>query len=75
LKSEDGNLVLIWNPAKSHETGTQYSREQLPIFPNIKFNDLSVNGIIANGEVILSDFFAHIHGGTLTGKGCLIEQG
>jgi len=43
----------------------------LPIFPNTKFNDLSVNGVIENGEFAFPDFFAHIYGGTVTGKGKL----
>ena len=40
----------------------------LPILPEIKFNDFSANGIIAKNEIVFSDIFAHVYGGTLTGK-------
>ncbi|MGV8935355.1 MAG: AsmA family protein [Gallionellaceae bacterium] len=43
----------------------------LPLFDNVKFNDLTVTATVANGEAQLSDFFAHIYGGTVTGKGQL----
>ncbi|MFA6901503.1 MAG: hypothetical protein WC236_00300 [Gallionellaceae bacterium] len=43
----------------------------LPIFPGIKFNDASIHAVVANGEAVFSDFFAHIHNGTLTGSGRL----
>ncbi len=46
----------------------------LPVFPSIKFNDLSFTATVANRDIVLSDFFAHIHGGALTGKGT-IERG
>jgi uncharacterized protein involved in outer membrane biogenesis len=72
LNSEDGKFSLELEPQQNRmKLELNIHESSLPIFPNIKFNDLSVNGIIANGEVVLSDFFAHIHGGTLTGKGLL----
>ena len=40
----------------------------LPILPEIKFKDFSANGVIANNEIVFSDLFAHIYGGTLIGK-------
>jgi hypothetical protein len=43
----------------------------LPILPEINFKDFSANGIIANNEIVFSDVFAHIYGGTLTGKATL----
>jgi hypothetical protein len=72
LKSEDGKFSLELQPQQNHmQLELNIHESSLPIFTSIKFNDLSVNGVIANGEVILTDFFAHIHGGTLTGKGLL----
>lgn len=72
LKSEDGKFALELQSLQNRlQLELNIHEGNLPILPNIKFNDLSVNGVIANGEVILSDFFAHIHGGTLTGKGLL----
>lgn len=43
----------------------------LPILPEINFKDFSANGMIANNEIVFSDVFAHIYGGTLTGKATL----
>ena len=43
----------------------------LPILPEINFKDFSANGIIANNEIVFSEVFAHIYGGTLTGKATL----
>ncbi len=43
----------------------------LPIFPEINFKDFNANGMIANNEIVFSDVFAHIYGGTLTGKATL----
>lgn len=72
LKSEDGKFALELHSLQNRlQLELNIHESSLPILPGIKFNDLSVNGVIANGEVILSDFFAHIHGGTLTGKGLL----
>ena len=72
MKSEDGKLDLelqslqkrLQLELKVHESG-------LPVLPYIKFNDLSVTGVIENGEIIVNDIFAHIYGGTLVGKGQL----
>lgn len=72
LKSDDGKLDL--------ELGSQLNRLQLelnvresnlPILSNIKFNDLNANAVVENGQISISDFFAHIHGGAITGKGVL----
>ena len=41
------------------------------MFSHIKFNNLSVTGVIENGDLIINDIFAHVYGGTLTGKGQL----
>jgi len=72
LKSEDGKFALELQSQQNRlQLELNIHESSLPILPNIKFNELSVNGVMANGEVILSDFFAHIHGGTLTGKGLL----
>ena len=43
----------------------------LPIFSDVKFSDLSVTALVTNGSAIFSNFFAHIHGGAVTGKGIL----
>jgi hypothetical protein len=72
LKSDDGKFELemqllqkrLQLELKAHESS-------LPVFPHVKFKDLSVTGVIENGDFIVSDIFAHIYGGTLTGKGQL----
>ena len=69
LKSENGKFSI---ELQSIQKGVQLEfgihESSLPILTNIKFKDLSANGIIENGEIIFSDFFAHIYGGTLVGK-------
>jgi hypothetical protein len=61
LQSQQNRLQLELNIRDS----------SLPILKNIKFNDLSASGLVENGEFTFADFFAHIHGGTITGKGQL----
>lgn len=61
LQMEQNSLLLEFNLQDSG----------LPVFPGIKFNDVSSKVILTNGEAVFTDFFAHIHGGTLTGKGRL----
>lgn len=43
----------------------------LPILPDINFKDFSAIGVIAKNEIVFSEVFAHIYGGTLTGKATL----
>jgi hypothetical protein len=72
LKSEDGKFGLELQLQQQRlQLELNIHESNLPILPDIKFNDLSVNGVVGNGEIIFSDFFAHVHGGTLTGKGLL----
>ena len=72
LKSEDGKFGFELQSLKNRlQLELNIHESSLPILPDIKFNDLSVNGVVENGKVSLSDFFAHIYGGTLTGKGQL----
>ena len=72
LSSDDAKLVLEMSLLQGNlRVEVNVHESPLPIFPTLKFNDLSVNVSVANGQIILSDFFAHIHGGTLTGKGHL----
>ena len=72
LKSEDGKFALEFNSLQNRlQMELNIHESSLPLLPNIKFNDLSVNGAVSNGEIIFSDLFAHLHGGTLTGKGQL----
>jgi len=72
LKSEDGKFGLELNSLQNRlQLELNIHESSLPVLTNIKFNDLSVNGVVGNGEVIFSDFFAHIHGGAITGKGQL----
>lgn len=72
FNSEDGKFNLELLPLQNNlRLELSIHESSLPIFPNIKFNDLSVNAVIANSEANLSDFFAHVNGGTLTGKGLL----
>ena len=61
LLLEQNNLLLEFNLQDSG----------LPVFPGIKFNDVSSKVLLTNGEAVFTDFFAHIHGGTLTGQGRL----
>ncbi len=72
LRSDDGKLDL--------ELESQLNRLQLvlnihdgslPILSNIKFTDLNANAVVENGQISITDFFAHIHGGAITGKGAL----
>jgi hypothetical protein len=72
LKSDDEKYLLEFEPQQNNLQLVVNIRDtNLPIFSGTKFNDFSVTGIIGNGEFIISDIFAHIHGGTLTGKGRL----
>lgn len=72
LKSEDGKFGLELNSLQNRlQLELNIHESSLPVLNNIKFNDLSVNGVVGNGEVVFSDFFAHIHGGAITGKGQL----
>lgn len=72
LKSEDDKFGFeLQALQKGFQLELNMHGSSLPIFPNIKFNDLSVNGIVDNGEFAFPDFFAHIYGGTVTGKGKL----
>lgn len=72
LKSEDDKYSL---ELQSLQNGLQLAlnihESSLPILTNYKFDDLSASGFVVNGEFAFSDLFAHIHGGTLTGKGKL----
>ncbi len=61
MKPQQNNLLLEINLLEG----------KLPIFSDIKFKDLSANAVVKNGEAVFSDFFAHIHNGTITGKGNL----
>ena len=72
LKSEDGKFGLELNSQQNRlQLELNIHESSLPVLTNIQFNDLSVNGMVGNGEIVFSDFFAHIHGGTITGKGQL----
>ena len=72
LKSEDGKFGLELQSLQNRlQLELNIHQGSLPILPDIKFKGLSVNGVVKNGEVIFSDLFAHVHGGTLTGKGQL----
>ena len=72
LKSEDDKFGLeLQALQKGFQLDLNMHGSSLPIFPNTKFNDLSVNGVVENGEFAFHDFFAHIYGGTVTGKGRL----
>lgn len=69
LKSEDGKIGLeLQSLQKRFLLELNIHESSLPVLPYLKFNDLSVNGVLGNGEIIFSDFFAHLYGGTLTGK-------
>ncbi|HUX89654.1 MAG TPA: hypothetical protein VMV48_03060 [Gallionellaceae bacterium] len=72
LKSEDDKYGL---ELQSLQNGLQLALNihegSLPILSNYKFSDLSASGFVVNGEFAFADLFAHIHGGTLTGKGKL----
>lgn len=72
LTNEDQKLSLELQPQQnSLQLDLNMHEGSLPILSNIKFSDLSANGVVDNGQINISDFFAHIHGGTLTGKGQL----
>ena len=72
LKSEDGKFGLELQSLQNRlQLELNIHQGSLPILPDIKFKGLSVNGVVKNGEVIFSDLFAHVYGGTLTGKGQL----
>lgn len=72
LASEDEKLMLEIQSLQNHlQLELNIRQSSLPILTDIKFNDLSVNGVIENGSITLSDFFAHTYGGTLTGNGQL----
>lgn len=69
LKSDDEKFALDLEPLQNRLQLVLNIRDtNLPIFTNVKFTDFSTTGIIENGEYIVSDVFAHIHGGALTGK-------
>jgi hypothetical protein len=72
LKSEDEKFALELEPLQNNlQLALNIRESSLPIFTSTKFNDFSATGVIENGEFIISDIFAHIYGGTLTGKGKL----
>ena len=72
LKSEDDKLGLeLSQVQKRLQIDLKVHESSLPVFSHIKFNDLSVTGVIENGDFTVNDIFAHIYGGTLTGKGQL----
>jgi hypothetical protein len=72
LKSEDAKFNLELQSVQNRlKLELNVHESSLPILTNIKFNDMSVSGFVENGEFAFTDFFAHIHGGTLTGKGQL----
>jgi hypothetical protein len=72
LKSADGKLGIEFQLQQNYlKLEASLQESNLPIFPSIKFNDLSFIALVTNGEVVFSDIFAHIHGGTITGKGRL----
>jgi len=72
LKSADGKLGIEFQLQQNNlKLEASLQESNLPIFPTIKFNDLSLIALVTNGEVVFSDIFAHIHGGTITGKGHL----
>jgi uncharacterized protein involved in outer membrane biogenesis len=73
LKSADSKFALELQPVlKALKIDVSLHESTLPVFDNVKFNDLSVTATVTNGEAQLSDFFAHIYGGTVTGKGQLV---
>lgn len=61
LHAQDRLIQIELNMHDSH----------LPILPEINFKDFSANGMIEKNEIVFSDVFAHIYGGTLTGKATL----
>ncbi len=72
LKSEDAKWTLGMQLQHNNLLlEINLKESSLPIFPGIKFNDLSTNAVVTNGEIVFNDFFAHIYGGSLTGKGRL----
>lgn len=72
LKSEDGKFSIGLQSLQNRlQLELNVHESSLPILTNYKFKDLSVSGEIVDGQFVFSDFFAHIHGGTLTGKGKL----
>ena len=69
IKSEDGKFAFEMHAVQKRlNLELNVHESSLPFLPNIKFNDLSVNGVLENNEIMFSDLFAHVHGGTLTGK-------
>jgi len=72
LKSGDAKYALdLQSLQNTLQLELNIRESSLPVLTAIKFNDLSVSGVVENGEVVFSDFFAHVYGGTLTGKGQL----
>lgn len=70
LKSEDGKLRLeVQSVQKRYQLELKVHESSLPIFSHLRFNDLSLSGVIENNDLIINDIFAHVYGGTLTGKG------
>jgi hypothetical protein len=73
--SEDGKFNLEFKSQQGHLYLELNVRQgSLPILAGLKFTDLNVNGAVTNNEIVLTDYFAHIYGGTLTGKGLLSWQ-
>jgi len=69
IKSEDGKYVFeLKNMLNRLQLELNIHETSLPFLPAVKFNDLSANGVLENGEILFSDIFAHVYGGTLTGK-------
>jgi hypothetical protein len=72
LQTEDGKLTIELQPQQNRfQLELNLHDSSLPILSTTKFTDLSINAVLDNGQFTISDFFAHIHGGTLTGKGLL----
>jgi len=72
VRSDDGKLELeVQSLQKRLQLELKAHESTLPMFPQVRFKDLSVSGVIENGDFTISDIFAHIYGGTLTGKGQL----
>lgn len=72
LKSQDEKLTMGLKPQPGGVAMEFNASEgSLPIFPQLKLNDLSFNVTAMENEYVITDFFAHIYAGTITGKGRL----
>jgi hypothetical protein len=72
LKSNDEKLDMELQLQQGKlKIEVNLKESSFPVFPSLKFNDASFNALVVNGEAVLSDFFAHINGGTITGQGRL----